>query len=134
MVTEPTNPTPDVMEPISIDAMAPISVDAMQTIAQAKARIMSVREICLDHLEASVREVISVDLAGLSGALDSLSGNVETLMAMGEPVPFMAPLPSIAQTIQSIEDLGHEARLMVVDYTLFEGVYPLITPATVQDA
>ena len=134
MVTEPTDPAPAVMEPISVDAMEPISVDAMQTIATAKASIIAVRELCLDNLEANVMEAISVDLAGLSGALDSLSGNVETLMALGEPLPFMAPLPSIAQTIQSIEDLGHEARLMVVDYTLFEGIYPMITPATVQDA
>lgn len=140
MVTEPTNPAPDVMEPITVDVMEPISVDAMQTIAQAKARIMAVREVCIDHLEASAMEAVGLDLTELSGALDSLSGNVESLMAIGDPAPFSAPFPSIQQAIQSIEDLGHEARLMVRDQTLFQGLYPLvvsaavITPVTVQDA
>jgi hypothetical protein len=55
-------------------------------------------------------------------------------MAIGEPVPFMAPLPSIAEKIQNIQDLGHEARLMVVDWTLYQALYPFVTPATVQDA
>ena len=51
LVTEPTNPAPDSTGPVfSADAMEPISVDALQTIAAAKARIIAVREICLEHL------------------------------------------------------------------------------------
>ena len=134
LVTEPTNPAPDFTEPIVPDVMEPISVDAMQTIATAKARIISLREICNEHLEGEVKDAIKNGLAELGDAFDRLSEDVEALMDLGEPLPFMAPLPSILQALQGIEDLGHEARLMVVDWTLFEGVYPLITPATVQDA
>lgn len=36
--------------------------------------------------------------------------------------------------VQVIQNLGHEARLMVVDYTLFGGMYPLLTPVTMQGA
>ncbi len=63
-------------------------------------------------------KAISVDLAGLSEGLDSLSGNIGALMAIGDPPPFSAPFPSIQQAIQSIEDLGHEARIMARDLTL----------------
>ena len=133
MVTQPTNPEPDVMEPISVDVMEPIAAEAMQTIATAKAQIISLKEIC-DNLSDEYKDPLKDGLDQLSDAFDSLSDNIETLMELGEPVPFNAPFPEITEAVQAIEALGHEARLMVVDFTLYEGLYPLFTPVAMQGA
>jgi hypothetical protein len=113
--------------------MEPISVDALQTIATAKGKVIALKEIC-DNVSEEYRDALKDGLSELSDAFDALSDDIETLMELGEPVPFMAPLPEIAQAIEGIQNLGHEAGLMVVDYTLYEGVYPLITPVTMQGA
>ena len=133
MATQPTNPTPNVMEAISVDAMEPISVEAMNTISTAKAKIVSLKEICNEHLEGEVKTAMKDGLNELKDAFDALGGNVEALMELGEPLPFCAPMPSITQALQGIENLGHEARLMVVDWTLYQGMYPFVGEATLPE-
>lgn len=135
MVTQPTNPEPEVMEPISVDVMEPVATEALQTIATAKAGIISLREICDEHLEGSVKTALKAGLNELRDAFDALSANVETLMELGEPVgePTMAPFPEVMDAVEAIEDLGHEARLMVVDWTLYQGIYPFFGEVTLPE-
>ncbi|MEW5937994.1 MAG: hypothetical protein AB1665_09310 [Candidatus Thermoplasmatota archaeon] len=55
-------------------------------------------------------------------------------MEFGEPgaAPLMAPYPEILQAVQAIEALGHEARLWVVDWTLYKGIYPYVATVSAE--
>ncbi|MBI5001514.1 MAG: hypothetical protein HZB92_08350 [Euryarchaeota archaeon] len=55
-------------------------------------------------------------------------------MEIGEPVlPENQQWPEVFQAIQAVQALGHEARLMVVDWTRYRKVYPFMWPVDPED-
>lgn len=110
--------TPDVMEAIS--------VDAIETIGAARGKIIELLEMVDEHLSGTVKTAFKNRIVACRDAFDSLQDAIEALMELGEPVgePTSAPFPEILEAVEAIEALGHEARLMVVDWTLYQGIYP----------
>ncbi|MBI5000516.1 MAG: hypothetical protein HZB92_03175 [Euryarchaeota archaeon] len=108
--------TPNVMEPISVDVMQPISLDATTQIGIARNKCVEILELC-DGLDAQLRAQIRARVMTIRAALTALQSDVEQLMEIGEPVlPENQQWPEVFQAIQAVQALGHEARLMVVDW------------------
>jgi hypothetical protein len=119
-VTSAPGETPDVLEPISFDATAKIGT--------ARNKCTEILEIC-DGLDANVRAQIRARIQAIRTALTALQNDVEQMMELGEPiVPGNQIWPVVNQAMLDIEALGHEARLMVVDWTIYSGIYPLGGP------
>ncbi|MEW5937210.1 MAG: hypothetical protein AB1665_05260 [Candidatus Thermoplasmatota archaeon] len=118
--------TPDVMEPIS--------VEALHVIASARAKIIELLEMCDEHLSGAVKTAFKNRIRSLREAFDALQEGIEQLMEIGEPAAgaLAAPYPEILQAVQAIEALGHEARLWVVDWTLYKGIYPYMAAVSSQ--
>jgi hypothetical protein len=108
--------------------MEPISVDAMHKISTARNKCVEILELC-DGLDAALKAAIRNRVHAIRGALSGIETDVEELMEIGEPVqPENQQWPQVYQAVGAIEALGHEARLMVVDWTLYNGIYPFVGP------
>ena len=108
--------TPDVLEPISVDATTQIGT--------ARNKCTELLELC-DGLNAQLKAQIRARVQAIRGALTALQNDVEEMMELGEPVtPENQIWPEVNQAMLDIEALGHEARLMVVDWTLYNAIYP----------
>jgi len=110
------------------DVMEPISVDAMHKISTARNKCVEILELC-DGLDAQMKAQIRARVQNIRAALTALQSDIEQLMEIGEPVlPVNQQWPQVYQAVDAIEALGHEAKLMVVDWTLYSGVYPFVAP------